>query len=397
MGPLKSHHDVVVVGARCAGAATAMLLARAGHDVVMVDRAQLPADRTSTHALARGGVVQLARWGLLEELLETGAPPIQQVSFHHVGSVTRRTVRHSAGVDLLLAPRRYVLDDVLVRAAVHAGGELLTGVTVTGALRDAIGRVTGVVARDAEGRQLELTARLVVGADGVHSRMAGLLGAEAVARYAPGGGCFYTYVGDVPWNGFEFHLSETAFAGVFPTHDDQACVWLIRPTELLAPVLGAGVRRAGAWLDALGATVPELAERVRSGSVTAPVRGAVDLPNQLRRAAGPGWALVGDAGYHRDPITGHGITDAFRDAELLATAIDRSLRDPADEHTAMAAYADRRAAALRETFDLTRALASFPPPDRFVELQIQLSEALEREADLLASFRTPAATAVQAA
>jgi 2-polyprenyl-6-methoxyphenol hydroxylase-like FAD-dependent oxidoreductase len=397
MGPLKSHHDVVVVGARCAGAATAMLLARAGHDVVMVDRAQLPADRTSTHALARGGVVQLARWGLLEELLETGAPPIQQVSFHHVGSVTRRTVRHSAGVDLLLAPRRYVLDDVLVRAAVHAGGELLTGVTVTGALRDAIGRVTGVAARDAEGRQLELTARLVVGADGVHSRMAGLLGAEAVARYAPGGGCFYTYVGDVPWNGFEFHLSETAFAGVFPTHDDQACVWLIRPTELLAPVLGAGVRRAGAWLDALGATVPELAERVRSGSVTAPVRGAVDLPNQLRRAAGPGWALVGDAGYHRDPITGHGITDAFRDAELLAEAADRLLQDREPEPRALADYEAERNSAITDVFALTRTLGGFPEPETFLDLQARLSKALEREAQALATRPVPVGIAVTTA
>ncbi len=390
--PVRSHHDVVVVGARCAGAATAMLLARAGHDVVMVDRAELPADRTSTHALARGAVVQLARWGLLEELLETGAPPIRQVSFHHAGTLTRRTVKHSAGVDLLLAPRRYVLDDVLARAAVHAGAELLTGVTVTGALRDATGRVTGVVARDTQGRRLELTARLVVGADGVHSRMAGLLGAQTVARYAPGGGCVYTYVGDVPWNGFEFHVSENAFAGVFPTHDDQACVWLIRPTELLAPVLGAGARRSEAWLDALGTTTPELAERVRSGSVNAPVRGAVDLPNHRRRAAGPGWALVGDAGYHRDPITGHGITDAFRDAELLAEAADRLLQ--ASQPHALAAYEAERNTAITDVFALTRALGGFPEPETFLHLQARLSKALEREAQALAARPVPVGTAV---
>ena len=127
------------------------------------------------------------------------------------------------------------------------------------------------------------------------------------------------------------------------------------------------------------------------------VRGAERLPNYLRQPVGPGWALVGDAGYHRDPITGHGITDAFRDAELLATAIDRSLRDPAAEPEAMAGYADRRDSALRETFHLTKALASFPHPDRFVELQLQLSDALEREADLLASLPPPAGTAVRAA
>jgi flavin-dependent dehydrogenase len=306
-------------------------------------------------------------------------------------------VEDSAGVDLLLAPRRYVLDDVLARAAVHAGAELLTGVTVTAAVRDASGRVTGVVARDAQGRPLELTARLVVGADGVHSRMAGLLGAEAVARYAPGGGCLYTYVGDVPWNGFEFHISETAFAGVFPTHDDQACVWLMRPTELLAPVLKAGARRSEAWLDALGGAAPELAERVGSGSVTAPLRGAVDLPNQLRRAAGPGWALVGDAGYHRDPITGHGITDAFRDAELLAEVADDLLEGMEPEAHALAGYQAARDAAIADVFALTRALGAFPEPETFMGLQARLNKAYEREAQAPAARPVPVGTAVTTA
>ncbi|HEY9336890.1 MAG TPA: hypothetical protein VIQ79_20800, partial [Kribbella sp.] len=132
--------------------------------------------------------------------------------------------------------------------------------------------------------------------------------------------------------------------------------------------------------------VPGLGRRVRADRVTAPVRGAVDLPNYLRRPDGPGWALVGDAGYHRDPITGHGITDAFRDAELLATALDHSLRDPKVERAAMASYQDVRDAMLREVFDLTRALTAFPPIDRFVELQIQLSVALDREAEQLAGF-----------
>ncbi len=132
--------------------------------------------------------------------------------------------------------------------------------------------------------------------------------------------------------------------------------------------------------------MPDLGARVRAGRVTAPLRGTADLPNYRRQPHGPGWALVGDAGYHRDPITGHGITDAFRDAELLATAIDDSLRDATVERAAMASYQETRDAMAREVFDLTRALTAFPPPDRFVELQIQLSEALEAEADRLASF-----------
>jgi flavin-dependent dehydrogenase len=381
----RSSHDVVVVGARVAGAATAMLLARRGWDVVMVDRAALPADRISTHSLARGGVVQLARWGLLEPLLATGAPPVRQVNFHHGGEVVRRPVKDAAGVDLLLAPRRYVLDEVLARAAVNAGAQLLTGVTATGVTRDATGRVSGVTARTAGGQALQLSARLVVGADGVRSHMAGLFGADVVEQHPPSGGCFYTYVRDVPWDGFEFHLSPNAFAGAFPTHHNQACVWLIRPTELLASVVRAGARRSDAWLAALSASAPELASKVRAGSITAPIRGTVGLPNHLLQAAGPGWALVGDAGYHRDPITGHGITDAFRDAELLATAAYRFLSRTTTETAAMAEYQTARDTAIRDVFALTRALGSFPDPHTSLDLQIQLSHALDREARTLAS------------
>ena len=116
-----------------------------------------------------------------------------------------------------------------------------------------------------------------------------------------------------------------------------------------------------------------------------------------RSGPGQGWALVGDAGYHRDAITGHGITDAFRDAELLAGALDAALRDPAAEDDALATYHARRDAALRETFDLTRALTAFPSPERFVELQIELSAALEREAEYLAALPAPAGMAAAAA
>jgi 2-polyprenyl-6-methoxyphenol hydroxylase-like FAD-dependent oxidoreductase len=381
--------DVVVVGARCAGAATALLLARAGHEVVMVDRSRPSTDTNSTHSLVRGGVVQLARWGLLDDVLATGAPEIRSVSFHHAGEVTRRRVKDRSGVDLLLAPRRGVLDDLLAGAAVDAGAELLTGRSVTGVLRDG-GRVAGVTTKDDAGQLRELRARLVVGADGVFSSTARYVGAATVERHDPTGAAFYTYVADVPWDGFEFHVGERSFAGVFPTHDGEACVWLIRPVAELAPVLGAGADRLDAWMRALDECAPDLARRVRAGSVTAPLRGAVGLPNVLRRAAGPGWALVGDAGYHRDPITGHGMTDAFRDAELLAEAADATLRGATAEDTAMRRYERQRDLALAPTFDLTRRIGAFPPPAQFLELQVRLSRALDVEAAALAARPAPA-------
>ncbi|HEU5242388.1 MAG TPA: FAD-dependent monooxygenase, partial [Ornithinibacter sp.] len=270
-------------------------------------------------------------------------------------------------------------------AAVRAGADLRDRTTVDAVLRDEDGRVRGVTATAEDGTRTQLTARLVVGADGVRSRMAGLVGADVVESHTPSGACLYTYVGDQAWDGFEFHLGDHTFAGVFPTHFGEACVWLIRPEHLAGPVLSAGSHRLEAWTDALGATVPGLAERVRQGTVTAPLRGAVRLPNHVRRAAGPGWALVGDAGYHRDPITGHGMTDAFRDADLLAAATDRALRDPSEEAAAMRGFEEERDRALAETFRLTRALGAFPPPERFVELQAELGRALDTEAQELAA------------
>jgi flavin-dependent dehydrogenase len=382
----RSHHDVVVVGARCAGAATAMLLARMGHDVVMVDKARLPSDTLSTHGIARGGVVQLARWGLLDDVLASGAPAIEQVTFNLGGESTTRRIKHRAGVDVLVAPRRHVLDGLLADEAVESGADLRTGVTATGVLQSADGRVVGITARTADGDRLELSARFVVGADGLRSRMAEHFGAEVLERFTSACSTYYTYVAGLGSGGFEFHIAPGAFAGVFPTHGGEACVWLCRPTADLGSVRTAGAGRFAAFLKEMELVMPGLGRRVHAGQVTAPVRGVVDLPNHIRRPHGPGWALVGDAGYHRDPITGHGITDAFRDAELLATALDRSIREPAAEGDAMAAYQRTRDAMLRETFDLTRALTGFPPPDRFVALQIQLSEALEREAELLAAL-----------
>jgi flavin-dependent dehydrogenase len=364
---------------------------------VVVDRSRFPSDVLSTHGLVRGGVVQLNRWGLLEDVLATGAPAVREVTFQRDDAQITRRIKERAGVDHLLAPRRHILDALLVDAAETAGAQVRTGVTATGLRRDSAGRVVGLDARTADGQAIELTGRYVVGADGLRSRTAGWVGARDYERFTPDTAIFYLYVADPAWPAYEFHIAPDAFAGVFPTHNGEGCVWLARPTQAFASLRTSGRDRAAALVAELDAVSPTLAARVRSGRITSVVRGAARLPTYVRQPVGPGWALVGDAGYHRDPITGHGITDAFRDAELLANAIHRGLRDPADELEAMTAYRDQRDAALRETFDLTRALTSFPPPDRFVELQIQLAEALEREASHLASFPAPAGMAAAAA
>ena len=405
-------HQVVVVGARVAGAATAMLLARAGHDVVLLDRSPFPSDTVSTHGIARGGVVQLSRWGLLDEVHATGAPAVREVLFRLGHGQDVRRIKHRAGVDHLVAPRRHALDAVLQDAAVRAGATLRTGVTVTGVRRRADGRVVGVDGRGPGGEPVAVEADIVIGADGVRSRMAGWLGAEVLHSSPSGTGTFYTYVADVPLEtesvAYEFHVARDAFAGIFPTNDGVACVWLGAPTRTLEMLHSPGPQRVDGLLAAITAASPSLGARVRAGRVLSPVRGRADLPNVVRRPVGrllssgaglsgragssaDGWALVGDAGYHRDPVTGHGITDAFRDAELLASAVDTALRNPECEQDALAGYHARRDAALRRVFSITRDLSAFPDPERFVELQIQLSDALEREAEDLAAMPFPAA------
>jgi 2-polyprenyl-6-methoxyphenol hydroxylase-like FAD-dependent oxidoreductase len=377
-------HDVVVVGARCAGAATAMLLAQAGVDVLVVDRAEFPSDTLSTHAIARGGVVQLARWGLLERIVESGAPPIRTVSFHLPDGELVKQVRDSSGVDHFVAPRRHVLDTILLDAAREAGASLCTGVSVTGTVTDATGRVSGVMVRDRDGTARRVSARFVVGADGVRSRIARSVDAGVVERRLPGGATQYVYVSGLDAQGFEFHVGEQSLAGVFPTHGGEANVWLCTPPDRVGLV--AGRDRTTALLRLLDDCAPSLAERVRCAAVGSPVRTAIGLPNHVVEAAGPGWALVGDAGYHRDPITGHGITDAFRDAELLARSLVATLLDDVPETVAMADYERARDCALAEIFDVTCRLSQFPPVPEFVALQKKLSSLVDAEAEWLAAL-----------
>lgn len=378
-------HDVVVVGARAAGAATALLLARLGHDVVVVDRAMFPSDTLSTHQIARSGVVQLQRWGLLPAVLASGAPAIRQITFNAQGESVTRTVKHKAGVDFLVAPRRYILDTIVAEAAGSAGADVRHGVTVTGVRLDDTGRAIGVYGQDGTDASVDIAARFVIGADGLSSRVARSVGAEVVEDRGDHGAAQYAYFTGLPWPAIEFNASDRSLAGVFPTNDGEACVWVCTPSTDAHAARRRAASRADAFGELLGRAAPALAARLRKARRTSPVFGMLRMPNHIRRAVGPGWALVGDAGYHRDAVTGHGISDAFRDAELLAAALHQTLRGRADDTAALAGYQRQRDRALREIFELTCALAAYPPVPEFVQLQRQLSAAIETEAAGLAA------------
>jgi flavin-dependent dehydrogenase len=391
---MRTTSDVVVVGARCAGAATALLLARAGHDVLLLDRATFPSDTLSTHMIARSGMVQLRRWGLLDAVVASGAPAIRTVEFTTAGGFVSRTIKDRYGVDFLLAPRRTVLDDILLEAARAAGATVRTGVSVDGVVRDASGTVTGVRAQGG-GRSHEVRARYVVGADGLSSRTARAVGAPVtIARPGSGAGHYAYYAGD--WPAIEYVLADGAFAGVFPTHGGEACVWVCTP-EHVARTHRRRVGRGGNVLTSiLASAAPGLAARLDEGSRRSPVRGMLRMPNHFRQASGPGWALVGDAGYHRDAVTGHGISDAFRDAELLAQALDTALRGPARATDALTAYGLERDRMARDVFEITSELATYPPQERFLELQKQLAGAIDAMAADLSARALPSAATVAA-
>jgi 2-polyprenyl-6-methoxyphenol hydroxylase-like FAD-dependent oxidoreductase len=379
--------DVVVVGARAAGAATALLLGRLGHDVILVDQAIFPADTPSTHQLARPGVVQLHRWGLLRDVLASGAPAIRQVTFTAAGESTTLAVKDKAGVDLLVAPRRYILDTIVADAAARSGVHMRQGVNITGVRFDDRGRATGVYGRDRAGAPMEVEARFVVGADGLASRVARSVGAMVVEHRGEGGAMQYAYFDRLPWSGIEMFIVDRSLVGVFPTHGGRACVWAASPgTDAIQARRRAG-SRSEAFAAHLKHAAPALAARLAEGRRTSEVTRMLRAPNQLRQAYGPGWALVGDAGYHRDPVTGHGLSDAYRDAELLAGALHRFLGGGMDEACALDQYRRRRDEALRPVFELTCALAAYPPVPEFVELQRQLSRALDVEAADLSAQR----------
>ena len=348
--PPATTYDVVVVGARCAGAATAMLLARAGHRVLVVDRGRYGADTVSTHALMRGAIVLLHRWNILPDIIAAGTTPVRHATFSYGGELVSVPIVPRDGIEALYAPRRYLLDRLLVDAAAAAGAEIAYGTRLKGLQRDATGRVTGVVLEDASGQVSRVRSRVVVGADGVWSTVGHLVDApmERVGRHASA--TMYGYWSDLDLDGYARYFVPGLTAGAIPTNAGQVCVSLSVPSwEFTARFAH---HPDVAFRELLSRVAPDLAAQVgRAGPSR--LRGFPGHVGFLRRAHGPGWALVGDAGYFKDPLTAHGITDALRDAERLAGAID------AGSDEALAAYQEQRDTAGLELFDTTEAIASF--------------------------------------
>jgi 2-polyprenyl-6-methoxyphenol hydroxylase-like FAD-dependent oxidoreductase len=214
---MNRHWDVIVVGARVAGAATAMLLARAGLRVLCLDRTRYGSDTVSTHALMRAGVLQLHRWGLLDDVVAAGTPPVRRTVFHYGQESVAVSIKPSGGVDALYAPRRTVLDALLVDAADRAGAVIEFGATVTGLHRDDTGRVAGVVVRDPRrGSTWIARAPFVIGADGRDSLVAREVEASPVSTGRHAGAFLYGYWANLPSDGYEWFYRPGVTAGAIP-------------------------------------------------------------------------------------------------------------------------------------------------------------------------------------
>jgi 2-polyprenyl-6-methoxyphenol hydroxylase-like FAD-dependent oxidoreductase len=376
-----SRHDVVVVGARPAGAATAMLLARAGLDVLVVDRTRAGADTLSTHALMRGGVVQLHRWGLLDQVIAAGTPPVRRTTFTYADEVVPVTIKPSYGVDALYAPRRTVLDPILAGAAALEGAEFRYGTTVTGVTRDGAGRVNGVVGHDRDGVPVRCAARWVVGADGGSSIVARAVAAPVQRHGTATTAVVYGYWSDLDVDGYEWVFRPDACAGAIPTNGGETCVF--------AAATPARIGRGGMGVlhEVVAAASPPLAERLAAAVAPAGGRSFGGRTGYLRRPWGRGWALVGDAGYWKDPIGAHGLTDAMRDAELLALAVLGVASGRRSERAAFVDYQRTRDRLSLPLFDVVDTIAGMRwTDDEIPSLLLALSAATNDEVEALAGL-----------
>jgi flavin-dependent dehydrogenase len=352
-------YDAIIVGARCAGSPTAMLLARKGYRVLLVDRGTFPSDTISTHIVWPPGVERLERWGLAQAVGASNCPALHGIRFD-VGDFALSGEPPPAGATARwYAPRRTVLDDILVKAAVAAGAELRETFPVH-ELTTAGGRVTGIRGR-AGGTVVTERARIVIGADGMHSVVAREVCAPAYNVKPPLACWYYTYWSRVPLERVEYYIRAGRSFGAIPTNDGLVCLpvgW----TRDEFPAYRANVEAN--YLKTLD-LAPGLAERVRAGTRAERFYGTADVPHFFRQSHGPGWALVGDAGYHKDPITAQGICDSFHAAELLSEAVDDALAGRQAEQEALAEYQRRRDDAVMPMYDFTCQLATLdpPPPD----------------------------------
>jgi 2-polyprenyl-6-methoxyphenol hydroxylase-like FAD-dependent oxidoreductase len=378
----KRRYDAVVVGARCAGAATAMLLARRDLRVLAIDRGRYGSDTLSTHALMRAGVLQLARWNVLPHVIAGGTPPVRTTSFFYGDREVVVPIKARDGVDALYAPRRTILDRLLVDAARAAGATVAFGVRLEDVIRKR-GRVGGVVVADAGGAKVRIDTGLLIGADGLRSTVARLVGAPAYRLGRHATATLYAYWRGLGATGYRWCYRPGVAAGAIATTGGDTCVFAVVPAARFRREIRLDT--AAGYDRILAECAPDLASAVARATRVGGLHGFPGEIGFFRRSWGPGWALVGDAGYFRDPLTAHGITDALRDADLLSRAVARG------GERAYADYQAERDDLATMLFEASDEIASFEWDLETLEhTHQQMAREMAREVQMLAAAETPA-------
>jgi flavin-dependent dehydrogenase len=359
-----------------------MLLARQGMKVLAIDRGEYGTDTISTHALMRGGVLQLHRWDVLPRIMAAGTPAVRATEFHYGQHTVKVALRAFGGVDALYAPRRTVLDSALVDAAMDAGAEIRHGHVMTELLHRPNGRVAGVAMIDRHGKRHEIVADLVVGADGAGSRFARLAGAPMSREATHASALIYGHWHGIESTGYHWYYEQGVSAGVIPTNADRHCVFACIPSKRFGDELRHDL--VSGYHRVLAKCAPTLEHAVTASRLESRLWAFAGRKGFMRQACGPGWALVGDAGYFKDPLTAHGITDALRDAELLAHAVaggsDARFMD----------YAKSRDELSIPLFQITDAIASFAwDLDSVRRHHETLNAAMKREVAHLSALSVP--------
>ncbi len=379
-------YDAIVVGARCAGSPTAMLLARRGYKILVVDRAHFPSDTVSTHLIHPSGVAALDRWGLLERLAASGCPPITMYSFDFGPVTIAGTPRSADGTAIAYCPRRTVLDELLVEAASNAGAEIREGVIFDEPLVED-GNVVGIRGHASNGSTVLERSRVLIGADGAHSRVANAVGAARYYDQPVLAVAYYSYWSGIPVEDASWTVRPGHGFGAFPTNDGLTMLIAAWPYAEFAAVKND---IEGNYLRAVHLA---FGDRLDSAHREERVVGA-GVPNFFRKPFGPGWALVGDAGYVKDPVTAQGITDAFESAELCASALDDAFAGRRSFDHAMADYQSNRDAHVLPMYEFTAQIGSLePPPPELQQLLGALagnSEAMNDFASMFAGAISPA-------
>jgi 2-polyprenyl-6-methoxyphenol hydroxylase-like FAD-dependent oxidoreductase len=340
-----------------------MLLARKGYRVLLVDRAKFPSDMLSTHVVQPLAVAALRRWGLLDRVTATGCPPIHTFSFDF-GPVKIAGAPGTAESPYAYCPRRTLLDKILLDGAAEAGAEIREEFSVDELIVED-GRVAGIKGRTKSGATVSERATVVIGADGRHSLVARSVQAEQYNERPAQQGGYYTYFSNLPVDGrFEIFVRPGFGFAAAPTNDGLTMVVLGWP---IADYGEKKLHYEKNYREAL-ASVPEFADRFLAAKQEERFYGAV-TPNFFRKPYGPGWALIGDAGYEKDPITAQGIKDAFLDAERCTTALDEVFSKSRSYDDAMSAYQRERDEKAFAMYDFTCQLASLaPPPPQMLQL-----------------------------